>query len=78
MANKGFAGFVSSNVQTPVISDKSNKRGIEVVIDSEDEEQRTKKRTKHSDDSIDAQPGFSLQLGDEKNVPASPRRHEST
>ena len=32
MANKGFAGFVSSNVQTPVISKKSNKRGKEATL----------------------------------------------
>ena len=78
MENKGFAGSVSSNVQTPVISEKPNKRGKEAVIDSEDEEQRTEKRTKLSEDSEDIQPGFSLQLGEEKNVPTSPRRHENT
>ena len=69
---------MSSNIQTPVISEKSNKRGKEAVVDSEDEEQRTEKRTKLSEDSADSQPSFSLQLEDDKNVPASPRRHENT
>lgn len=75
LPNIGFEGSISSNIQTPLISEKLSKRSKEVVVDSEDEEKRAEKITKLIEDIIGAQPGFSLQLGDEKNVLASPRRH---
>ena len=63
-------------MKTPIISEKSNKMAKEAVIASEDEEQRAEKRKKLNEDLAGAQPSFSLQLGDEKNVPSSPRTQE--
>ena len=48
------------------------------MVDLEDEEQGAEKRAKLNEEPTYTQPGFSLQLGEEKNIPASPRRNEST
>ena len=57
---------------------KETKRTKEVVIDLDDEEQGAKKRTKLTKEPTSISPSFSLHLGEEKNVPASPNNHEAS
>ena len=76
IASKGVMSSIGSNIQTPIISENSNKRSKETVIDLEDEKQGAEKRANFSEESAYNPPGFSLRLGEEQNVPASPRSHE--
>ena len=47
-----------------------------MIIDLDDEEQGVEKRTKFVEEPTSNSPGFSLHLGEEKNVTSSPRSHE--
>ena len=78
VANKGEISSVNTSIQTPVITEKTNKRGKEVVIDLDDEVTRGEKRTKFAEDHSSNSPGFSLHWGEEQNAPSSPGGHESS
>ena len=50
LANKGFVGSGNTSIKTPIISEKESKINKEKAIDYEDEEHRTEKRTKLSEE----------------------------
>ena len=76
IASRGVISLAGSNIQTPIISEKSNKRSKETMIDLDDEEQGANKRKIFTEEFTFNPPSFYLHLGEEKNVPASPRSHE--
>ena len=65
MASQGEISAVNTSIQTPIITEKTNKIGKEAIIDIDDEEPRGEKRTKFTEDHSSNSPGFSLHLGEE-------------
>ena len=53
------------NIQTPVITERANKRGREDVFEVDDEEPREEKRTKLAEDHSSNSPGFTFHINEE-------------
>ena len=76
MENLGEVSSVKTSIQTPIITEKTNKRSKDTVVDLDDEEPRGEKRTKFVEDHSSNSLGFTLHLNEEKNAPSSPRGQE--
>ena len=75
LANPGEINTSKTSIQTPVITERANKRGRDDVVEVDDEEPREEKRTKLAEDRSSNSPGFTFHINEEQNVPSSPRGH---
>ena len=76
LENPGESNTSKMSIQTPVITERANKRGRDDVVEVDDEEPRKEKRIKLAEDHSSNSHGFTFYINEEQNAPSSPRGHE--